>query len=107
MKPLEEYNHTQPDRCNVCGAEIVWVKGVSGLCVPVDPEPVTWGELVIITGIIQPPLDSLLDLIFGPDCRYTSHVRTCSELRTEEAQQQRIERAMSKAPHPHAITNCN
>ena len=106
MKPLDEYNHTQPDRCNVCGQDVVWVRSVTGNCVPVDPEPVRDGELTIITGIIQPPLPDLLDLIFGPDCRYRQHARTCSELSTRDGVQQRIERAMSTPAHPHEVTTC-
>lgn len=105
MKPLEEYNHTQPDRCNMCGADIIWVKSVGGNCLPVDPAPVPDGELIIITGIIQPPLPSLLDLIFGPECRYRQHVRSCTQLSAEDGH--RIEKAMATAPHPHPVTNCN
>jgi len=107
MKSLEEYSHTQPDRCNLCGNDIIWVKGASGIAIPVDPEPVRDGGLIIIMGIVQPPLNDLLDMIHGPDTRYREHVRTCSELRSDEAIQQRIEKAMSKAPHPHEIKNCN
>lgn len=104
MKPLEDYNHTQPDRCNQCGADIVWVRLVSGNCIPVDPEPVPDGELIIITGIIQPPLPSLLDRIFGPECRYRQHVRSCTQLSAEDGR--RMEKTMATAAHPHPVTKC-
>lgn len=107
MKQLEDYDHTQADRCNMCGADIVWVRTGASTFIPVDPAPVPGGELSIIAGIVQPPLGDLLDLIHGPDNRYTQHVRTCSELQGEEIIQQRIEEAMSKAPHPHEVKNCN
>lgn len=106
MKDLDEYNHTQPDTCHQCGQNIIWVKSVSGNCLPVDPEPVRDGELIIITGIIQPPLPTPLELILGPECRYRHHLRTCSELRSEDGVQQRIEKAVATAAHPHPVTKC-
>lgn len=105
MRPLDEYPHCEPDRCNVCGQDIIWVRSISGNVTAVDPEPVPGGELVIITGIIQPPLDGLSDLIFGPNARYRHHVRTCHELEPQE-RQEGYEKAMSTAPHPHEVSNC-
>lgn len=106
MKPLDEYPHTQPDRCNACGEEIVWVQGASGVCIPVNPEPTRDGELTIIAGLVQPPLTDVLGLVLGTDCRYVQHLRTCPELRSQEAIQERIKQAMSKAPHPHEVKQC-
>ena len=106
MKPLDEYPHTQPDRCNVCGAEVVWVRGVSGVYIPVDPEPVQGGEVTIIAGRVQPPVNELLGLILGPDQRYTQHLRTCPELRTQEARRERLEEAMTKESPAREITTC-
>lgn len=106
MRPLDEYPHCEPDRCGACGADIVWVQTINGNAVAVDPLPVDGGELVIITGLIQPPLDGLTEAIFGQSARYKSHLRTCSDL-NDELKQRSHERAMSKAAHPHEITNCN
>ncbi len=105
MKPLDEYPHCEPDRCNVCGQEVVWVRSISGNVTAVDPEPVEGGELIIITGVIQPPLSELLGRIFGPSTRYRQHLRTCSELSTDEKQRSH-EKTMSQAPHPHEVKNC-
>lgn len=105
MRPLEEYPHCDPSTCNVCGATIVWVRSLSGNVTAVDPEPVLDGELTIITGIIQPPLEGLSDLIFGPHNRYRHHLRTCEQLETQE-RQRGFEKAMSKTPHPHEVKNC-
>ena len=105
MRPLDDYPHCEPARCNVCGQDIVWVRSLSGNVTAVDVEPVPNGELTIITGVIQPPLDGLSDLIFGPESRYTHHSRTCTELDTQEKQRNH-ERTMSKTPHPHEVKNC-
>lgn len=107
MKPLEEYPHTQADRCCCCGEDIVWVRGASGIAIPVNPEPVPTGELIILMGEVQPPLNELLEAIVGPDVRYTQHVFTCSELRSDEAKRRRLEKAMSKPAHTHKTERCN
>lgn len=107
MRPLDEYPNVQPERCAMCGEDIIWVKGASGIAIPVNPEPDRAGSIVIITGVVQPPLNDLLELIFGPDVRYTNHVMTCTELRAEDGQLRRLGKDMAKSAHPHAIEKCN
>ena len=106
-KPLEDYPHVQVDRCNCCGEDVIWVRGASGIAIPVNREPVPDGEVIIIMGEVQPPLNELLEAILGPDVRYKQHVMTCPELRTEEGQRRRLEKAMSKPAHNHKIERCN
>ncbi len=67
-------------KCGACNREIAWAQTIGGPAVPIDVLPVDGGELVIITGIIQPPLGEILDRIFGAGDRYTSHTRTCPVL---------------------------
>ncbi len=64
-------------KCAECGQPIIWVMSLSGNPIPIDPEPVKGGELLIICNRSQPPLGEILTKIYGPEPRYRSHVRTC------------------------------
>ncbi len=36
------------DRCASCDAEIIWAKSVTGKSMPVDPEPIEGGNIVLV-----------------------------------------------------------
>lgn len=59
--------------CSSCGAPIVWATTVNGKAIPLDPEPTTFGNLVVVDGIARPP--RIGDDV--PFLQYVSHFATC------------------------------
>lgn len=66
------------DKCNSCHADIAWVQTTNGKRMPIDPEPVVGGNLVVRERIGQVPLA----FYTKPDPqtpRYVSHFVTCPQ----------------------------
>lgn len=42
------------DRCRSCGAPVVWAHTENGQRIPVDPQPITGGNLLLV-GLTDPP----------------------------------------------------
>ena len=67
-----------PDECRSCHQPIVWVETTKGRRMPVDPEPVYAGNIVLRDREHLPPLE----LYRKPDegtKRYISHFVTCPQ----------------------------
>ncbi len=63
-------------KCNSCGAEIIWAHTASGKAIPLDAEPVPFGNLVVVPGADGPRALSVnIPGALGP--RYVSHFATC------------------------------
>jgi hypothetical protein len=65
--------------CRGCGATVAWVKTTGGKNMPVDPEPVPHGNLILIDPI--PGDDSYLAVNKSASDQpgYTSHFATCPD----------------------------
>ncbi len=69
---------TDVDACKTCKRPIRWAKSVHGRLLPLDPEPVAGGNLVLddqgVARVLRPEVP-----YGGP--RYTSHFVTCPQAR--------------------------
>jgi len=69
-------------RCRSCKAPIIWVKTEKGLRMPVDPEPVSNGNLLLRQRLYHIPLALYISKANKPspeEKRYVSHFATCPE----------------------------
>ncbi len=71
-------------RCRACNAPMVWGVTESGAKMPVDPEPVEGGNVIVLSdaGLAGPLVKvlgepTLLDGLAEPTVRYVSHFATC------------------------------
>jgi hypothetical protein len=63
--------------CRTCGAPIAWVHTRTGMSMPVDPEPVLGGNLVIDVGLVATYVEP------APGQRlHVSHLATCPDATT-------------------------
>ena len=71
---------THKQQCKSCGAAIRWYRTPAGKRMPVDAEPASDGNLVILAGVVQPiQADLFRGIPSGP--RYISHFATCPNAR--------------------------
>lgn len=65
-------------RCGSCGAPVTWAKTAAGKVIPLDPEPVANGNVLLRDGVA---------IVFGAksgappagERRYKSHFATCAQ----------------------------
>lgn len=75
---------TPNGKCTTCGKLVVWAYTTSGKRMPVDPEPVNGGNVVLVTGNQQPEAQVLgaaevaRRAGLGLRC-HTSHFATCPQ----------------------------
>lgn len=78
------------DHCKSCHAEIVWCATTKGHRMPVDPDPVPDGNMIVDgTGVVavghsMQTLDRVIvigknDVPLGDPPRYVSHFQTCPD----------------------------
>jgi hypothetical protein len=67
--------------CRGCGAAMVWCSSTKGGTVPLDPRPVSDGNLVFEPGAEMPTVRYLRrgDIVPAGTARYRSHFATCPE----------------------------
>lgn len=71
-------------RCKSCGAAIRWYSTPRGTKIPIDADPASDGNLVILAGVVQNAHADLFNGIpAGP--RYISHFATCPNARKHRA----------------------
>lgn len=73
MNLSERFHQRQ---CSSCGAPIVFLETVTGRVMPVDPEPVSTGNLRVV-GDRAEAIGGDPTLFSGDELRYVSHFATC------------------------------
>jgi len=73
-------------KCNSCGADIIWAVSREGNRMPINPDPVVNGNVILTERSgNQPPIATVLkksqqdDLLLALEPRYVSHFATCPQ----------------------------
>ena len=69
------------DTCRSCSASIRWALTTKGRRIPLDPDPVPDGNLVLVDGVAYslPALATLRPELEVPAERFVSHFATCPQ----------------------------
>ncbi len=65
-------------KCKSCGATMLWTKTPSGRNMPLDPDPVPDGNVILIDGVAFPFHPDHKNPEHNSQPRYKSHFATCA-----------------------------